>query len=135
MKVGQLIKYNVRNIFLEKSYIKCGGNTSPRPFSKKSKLSIFLDQQSKAYTVCFYCMWSGGLLKFIETKMQTTCFYLIKPFQKAKRGLELLPLSYFLDHFWRKIFFTLYSINWPNFVVLFSLYPEILANVLQLLAI
>ena len=31
MKYGQLIKYNLENIFLEKSYTKCGGETSPRP--------------------------------------------------------------------------------------------------------
>ena len=43
-KFGQLIKYNMRNIFLEKSYTKCGVGTSPRPFSKKSELSIPLDQ-------------------------------------------------------------------------------------------
>ena len=43
-KFGQLIEYNMRNVFLEKSYTKCGGETIPRPFSKKSKLSIFLDQ-------------------------------------------------------------------------------------------
>ena len=35
---------NMRNIFLEKSYIKRGGRTMPRPFSKISKLSISLDQ-------------------------------------------------------------------------------------------
>ena len=44
MKPGQLIEYNLRNIFLEKSYTKCGGETSPRPFSEKLKLSISLDQ-------------------------------------------------------------------------------------------
>ena len=44
MKFGQLIEYNMRNIFVEKSYIKCGRETIPRPFSKKSKLSISLDQ-------------------------------------------------------------------------------------------
>ena len=43
MKFGQLIKYNVRKNFLEKSYSKCGGETSPRQFSKKSKLSASLD--------------------------------------------------------------------------------------------
>ena len=43
MNVGQLIKYYMRNIFLEKSFKKCGGKTIPRP-SKKSKLSISLDQ-------------------------------------------------------------------------------------------
>ena len=35
IKFGQLIKYNIRNIFLEKSYTKCGGETIPRPLSKK----------------------------------------------------------------------------------------------------
>ena len=44
MRFGQLIEYNMRNIFLEKSYTKCGGETSPRPFSEKLKLSISLDQ-------------------------------------------------------------------------------------------
>ena len=37
MKFGQLIEYNMRNIFVEKSYTKCAGETIPRPFSKKSK--------------------------------------------------------------------------------------------------
>ena len=31
----------------------------------------------KFYTVCFYCMPSSGLSKSFETKLQTTCFYLI----------------------------------------------------------
>ena len=44
MKYGQLIEYNMRNIFLGKSHTKCGGETSPRPFSGKLKLSISLDQ-------------------------------------------------------------------------------------------
>ena len=44
---GQLIEYNMRNIFLEKSYTKIGGETIPRPFSKNSKLNISQDQWSK----------------------------------------------------------------------------------------
>ena len=44
MKFDQLIEYNMRNIFVEKSYTKCAGETIPRPLSKKSKLSISLDQ-------------------------------------------------------------------------------------------
>ena len=42
-KFSQLIEYNMKNI-LEKSYTKCGGKTSLRPFSGKLKLSISLDQ-------------------------------------------------------------------------------------------
>ena len=44
MKFGQLIEYDMRNIFLEKSYTKHGGETSPGPFPGKSKLNISLDQ-------------------------------------------------------------------------------------------
>ena len=43
-KIGQLIEYNMRNISVEKLYAKCGGETIPRPFSEKTKLSISLDQ-------------------------------------------------------------------------------------------
>ena len=48
MKFGQLIEYNMRNTYLEKSYTKYGRETIPRPFSEKSKLSISLDQLSKS---------------------------------------------------------------------------------------
>ena len=34
MKLGQLTEYNTRNIFLEKSYTKCGGETIPDPCLK-----------------------------------------------------------------------------------------------------
>ena len=44
MIFGQLIEYNMRKNIIEKSYTKYGGETIPRPFSKKSKLSIFLGQ-------------------------------------------------------------------------------------------
>ena len=36
---------------LEKSYTKFGGETCPRPFFKKSKLSVSLDQQANVYTL------------------------------------------------------------------------------------
>ena len=44
MKFGQLIEYKMKKIFLEKSYKKCYGENIFRPFSKKSKLNISLDQ-------------------------------------------------------------------------------------------
>ena len=47
MIFGRLVEYNMRNIFLEKSYAKCGGEATLDPFYKKSKLSIYLDQQSE----------------------------------------------------------------------------------------
>ena len=47
MKFGQFVEYNLKSIFLEKSYTKCVGEAIPRPFSEKSKLSISLNQYSK----------------------------------------------------------------------------------------
>ena len=44
MKFGQLIEYNMRTIFVEKSYAKCGGETIPRPISKQLKFSMSLHQ-------------------------------------------------------------------------------------------
>ena len=67
MKFCQLIEYNIRNTFLEKWHKTHREETSPGPFSKKQKLSISLD--------C--CMSKSKLSKCIETKPQTTFFYLI----------------------------------------------------------
>ena len=41
IKFDQLIKYNMRNLFLKNSYTKCVGESIPRLFSKKSKLTIY----------------------------------------------------------------------------------------------
>ena len=44
MKFGQLIDVTCGAFFVENSYTKCGGETIPRPLSKKLKLIIYLDQ-------------------------------------------------------------------------------------------
>ena len=64
MKCGQLKEYNMGNIFLEKSYTKCAGETIPRVFSKKSKLSISMDQYSKILD-SFFLLYAK--LRAIET--------------------------------------------------------------------
>ena len=61
---GQLIEHKMINIFLEKSYTRCGGEAIPRPFSKKLKLSISLDQQSEFLISLFYC-----ISKLMNTKI------------------------------------------------------------------
>ena len=62
-KFGQLIEHNWRNIFLEKSYTKFGGEIIPRPLVKKSNLSISVDQYSKVLYILFILF---GKLKTIE---------------------------------------------------------------------
>ena len=64
MKFGQLKEYNRKNIFFEKPYTQCGGETSPRPFSEKLKLSISLDQQFEFLFSSLYC-----ISKWMTTKM------------------------------------------------------------------
>ena len=61
MIFGQLIEYNMRTIFIEKSFSKCGTETIPSPFSKNSKLDISLDQQSKVSYSLFllYAKWKA----------------------------------------------------------------------------
>ena len=44
VKICQLIENNMRNIFLEKPYTKCGGEIIRRTFSKNSISRISLDQ-------------------------------------------------------------------------------------------
>ena len=77
MKFGQLIEYNMKNIFLEKSYTKYGGETVHRPFSKKWKLSISLDIAKSLMQFVSSCMSSWGLSEYIVTKLHTTYFHLV----------------------------------------------------------
>ena len=119
----------MRNIFLEKSYRKCGGETIPRPFSKTSKFRISLNQYSKVLYILFLFF---AKLRTIETDSNLAADHLLLPhiklFQKTKRGLELVSLPHFLHDFWRKIFLLLYFINWPSFIAWLILLREILGN-------
>ena len=119
----------MRNIFLEKSCTRCGGQTILIHFSKNQNSASSWIDSLKFYTVCFYCMAGRGLSKYIETKLQTICFYLILSFfKKNKRGLGTsLPAAFFHD-FWRNLFPVLNSINRQNFTVWLSLFLKILGN-------
>ena len=47
MQLSQLIGYNMRNIFIEKSYTNCGGKAITGRYSLKLKFNISLDQWFK----------------------------------------------------------------------------------------
>ena len=76
MEFGQLIERNMRNIFLEKLYKKCGEETSSRPFSEKSKLSISLDQQSRVLYSLFLLY---GKLNAIKIYWNLAAEHLLSP--------------------------------------------------------
>ena len=71
IKFGQLMQYNMWNIFIEKSFTEYGRKSVTTPSSNKLNLWSNILQLC---TVCFCCMPSWRLSKYIETKLQTTCF-------------------------------------------------------------
>ena len=117
MKSDQLREYNKRNIFLEKSYTKCGGGTISAPFFKKSKLRISLNKCSKVLYSLFLFY---SKLRAIQIYWNQAAYHLllshIKLFYKNKKGLNLFSLPHFPHDLWRNIFLLLYSVNYPNFI-------------------
>ena len=77
MKFGQLIEYNMRSIFLEKSYTKSGAESIPKPFSKKSKLNtqfVFIVCQVEDYE------------NILKLSCRALTFTLYKAFLKNKKS-------------------------------------------------
>ena len=90
-------------------------------------MSISLDQQPEPFSVGLYCM---SKLRNTQIHWHQGTFQLLLPHIKLfkKRAVELVYLPYCQHDFWKKIFITLYSINWPNFIIWLPLL-EILDNI------
>ena len=107
------MKYHTQNV-VEKLF--------PDPLLKNLNWSYLWINSLKFYKVCFYCMPSWQLLKYIETKLETYCFNLIWSFSK-KRDLELVSLYLIFCMIFEDKYFLLYTIiMWPNFIVWLLLY-------------
>ena len=126
MKFGQLIEYSMRNIFLEKSYTKCGRETIPSPFLKNQHWAYLWINVLKFYIFCFNCLPSWGYRRWLKLSCRLFAFTSYKAFLKIKKSSETSLLPHFLDDFWRKTFMLFYSITWPN--VRLPLLREILGN-------
>ena len=80
-KFSQLIEYSMRNIFLIKSYKISSREIIPRLFSKKTKLSISLDQQSYIlYSLLLLYVKVQNYQNILKLRSWLTCFYLIYSF-------------------------------------------------------
>ena len=105
MKVGQLIECNIRNIFIETLYTKCGGETIPWSLCKKSKLSISLDQLCKSLNNYFPLY---AKLRAIKIKWNQAADHLLLPniklLKKQKSSVWPVSLPYFLHNFKEKYF-------------------------------
>ena len=80
MKLDQLIEYNMRSIFPEKSYTKWGGETIFRPLSKKRKLSVSLDQLSKLLYSLFIVFQVEGFGTILRLSCRSLAFASYKDF-------------------------------------------------------
>ena len=120
MEFGELVEYNAKNIFPQKSARKWGRETGSRPIFYI--LKSFLSGQSK---------WSGHLhLVIIQPNKSKlyNWFREILNFDFLWKGQGLASPAYFVLDFSRKSFFMLYSINWPNFIFWLPLLLDILGN-------
>ena len=127
VKFGQLIEHNMRNIFLEKIYTKCG-EASFRPLCEKSKLGVILDQQIEVLWRLFLLYVKvkvyQNILKLRYWQLDFTSY---KAFveNKKKSGTSLL-ISFSAWSFKKNV--TFYAINWPNSITWLPLFLEILGN-------
>ena len=95
MKFSQLLEFYMRNIFLKNHTQNAVEKLFSDPLLQNQNWAYLWINNLKFYTVCFYCMPSWGLSKYIETKLQTTGLYLIiELFFKNKNRYETsLPAS------------------------------------------
>ena len=103
---------------------------SPRHFLK-NQTEAYLWIKSLRFLLQFVlnvCA-SEGLAKYIQNKVLNNCLYL-SVFQK-----NLVSLFHFLAEFWRKIFLTLHSVNWPDFAVSLRYLVFLLLEILGIMCI
>ena len=104
MKFDHLIEYDMKNIFLENLYWKCSGETSPKPFSKKSKMSISLDRQSQIlYSWFLLCVQAEYYQNMLKLRYWPLAFTSYKALFRTKRSGTTLPAS-FSTWFFKKKF-------------------------------
>ena len=122
---SQLKEYNMLNIFLKKLCTKCGGEISPKLFSRKTKLSISLDQHSD---IVYSLLLSYVQVEENENIMKLNCFYIIWRISRIKKKSWDSVSCSFSAWFLKKTILTIYSVNWLNFIIWLSLLLNILDN-------
>ena len=120
------MKYNLGNIFLEKSYANVVEKLVPNFFIKNQNWAYLWINSLKSLTVYFYCMpkWRSIKTK-VRTQFVTDAEKLYQAFSETKSGLELVSLLHLLHDFGRKIFPTLYSVcDVINFEIKLPVWPK-----------
>ena len=115
----------MKNIFLEKSFTKCGGETRLRTFFKILKLSISLDQQSED-SYSFHFLSKSKTTKTYWNYVPNHLLLLdIRLFEKQKQIWNKFPCLIFCMIFEIKY---LHCIDRPNFIVWLPLFVQVSGN-------
>ena len=129
MKLGQLIKHNKRNIFLQKSCRKWGRKTSSRPLFVFRK--SFILRKRKRPAAWFHYISIALESTYNKKKLFRTLHYRSRymfNFVFLDKDLGIVSWTYFVYDFSTKMFLMLYSMNWSNFFDCLALLLEILGN-------
>ena len=98
LKYGQSIEYNTRNIFLEKSYIKCGGETISGPLSKKkkkNKIQLISGSVVLSFIQFVFLVYHvNGHRNILKLSCRTLAFTSHKAFLKKQRSGASLPFLF-----------------------------------------
>ena len=94
MKFGQLIEYNMRNIFLENHTQDVVEKLSPDPLLKNENWAYLLINYLKFFTDCFYHMPSWGYQNTLRLSSKPLAISSYKAFLKNKQRSGIcLPAS------------------------------------------
>ena len=110
IKLGQLIDYIKRNMFLQKLCRTEAGRLVPDLFIFLICLIWGKVSKNKLYKT--FCYWSRNILNF----------------NFSEKGLGVVSPPHFVFVCSRKMFLMLCSVNWPNFIVWLPLPLEILGS-------
>ena len=121
----------MRNISLQKSCSNKARKLVPSLFVFfKKALYELKTSGSTLVSICFCCPRLRHKIKTNCMKIQAIDLEICSIF---KKGLGLVSPPYFVHDFARKIFFMIYSINWPNFFVWLPLLFEVSGNMIILI--
>ena len=103
-------------------------------FFKNSEFYIFMDKQFEfSYSLLLLYVQVKDYQNILKLRYQSLAFISNKAFVKPRRRSRTNIYASFSAWFWRKIFLTLYSINWRNIVPWLLLYFEMSHDVLMVI--
>ena len=105
-----LVLYNMGNIFLWKLCTKCGGESIPRPFSKRTQTWAYhWINNLTFYAVCFYCMLKWQYRTILKLSCWPLAFTSFIAFSKNRKRSKTSLYGSFSAWFFEENYFSCYT--------------------------